>query len=224
MYSRGLFVITLAVTTLQFSILSRRVHYARDTLVDERVAADTGDVLGSSASELKAATIGSPATPPWSHRSVHGAGAAGGHRAHPARCARCCALSPPFDYLRAGTPLHPVNLQWKDRTWLSGGAFSVVVRTLIVVAALAWVQLKVAGAACAIRGPGHAAPVGGGGRGTVATGAMVVIWAAARTVPGPLRRVVAGLGHPGRRYPGLLAGATPGVAPAVDRRGSPGCS
>ena len=55
------------------------------------------------------------------------------------------ALSPPFVYLQAGKPLHPVAVEWKDRTWLSGGAASVVARTLIVAALLAWVQLRAAG-------------------------------------------------------------------------------
>ena len=55
------------------------------------------------------------------------------------------ALSPPFDYIAAGRPLHPVNVDWKDRTWLDGGVVSVVLRTAVVVLALAWVQLKVAG-------------------------------------------------------------------------------
>ncbi|HKY64744.1 MAG TPA: hypothetical protein VJM49_00175, partial [Acidimicrobiales bacterium] len=55
------------------------------------------------------------------------------------------ALSPPFDYINAGKPLHPVNVDWKDRTWLSGGAFSVVARTAVVALALAWVQLRAAG-------------------------------------------------------------------------------
>ncbi len=55
------------------------------------------------------------------------------------------ALSPPFDYIAAGRPLHPVNIDWKGRSWLDGGALSVVLRTAIVVLALAWVQLKVAG-------------------------------------------------------------------------------
>jgi sn-glycerol 3-phosphate transport system permease protein len=55
------------------------------------------------------------------------------------------ALSPPFTYINEGKPLHPVAVDWKDRTWLSGGAFSVAARTLVVVLALAWVQLKVAG-------------------------------------------------------------------------------
>lgn len=55
------------------------------------------------------------------------------------------ALSPPFEYIDAGKPLHPVHVDWKDRTWLSGGAFSVVARTLVVALALAWVQLRVGG-------------------------------------------------------------------------------
>jgi sn-glycerol 3-phosphate transport system permease protein len=55
------------------------------------------------------------------------------------------ALSPPFDYINAGKPLHPVHVDWKDRSWLSGGAFSVVARTAVVALALAWVQLRAAG-------------------------------------------------------------------------------
>ncbi|HEY6415998.1 MAG TPA: hypothetical protein VIX41_07160, partial [Acidimicrobiales bacterium] len=55
------------------------------------------------------------------------------------------ALSPPFTYINEGKPLHPVAVDWKDRTWFSGGAFSVVARTLVVVLALAWVQLRVGG-------------------------------------------------------------------------------
>ncbi len=55
------------------------------------------------------------------------------------------ALSPPFRYVNEGKPLHPVSVDWKDRTWLSGGTFSVVVRTLVVAAALAWVQLRAGG-------------------------------------------------------------------------------
>ncbi|HZA78169.1 MAG TPA: carbohydrate ABC transporter permease [Acidimicrobiales bacterium] len=55
------------------------------------------------------------------------------------------ALSPPFPYLDAGRPLHPVAVEWKDRGWLDGGAFSVVVRTLVVALALAWVQLRAGG-------------------------------------------------------------------------------
>ncbi len=55
------------------------------------------------------------------------------------------ALSPPFPYFDAGKPLHPVAVEWKDKGWLDGGAFSVVVRTLVVALALAWIQLRVAG-------------------------------------------------------------------------------
>lgn len=50
------------------------------------------------------------------------------------------ALSPPIDYLNAGKPMHPVNVSWKDRTWFTGGRFSVVARTLIVLAFFAWLH------------------------------------------------------------------------------------
>jgi sn-glycerol 3-phosphate transport system permease protein len=55
------------------------------------------------------------------------------------------ALSPPFEYLAAGKPWHPVHVDWKDRTWFTGGDFSVLVRTLLVIGALTWLQLKAAG-------------------------------------------------------------------------------
>ena len=55
------------------------------------------------------------------------------------------ALSPPFPYFDAGKPLHPVAVDWKDKGWLDGGAVSVVVRTLVVALALAWIQLRAAG-------------------------------------------------------------------------------
>jgi sn-glycerol 3-phosphate transport system permease protein len=55
------------------------------------------------------------------------------------------ALSPPASYLDAGKPLHPVGVDWKDRTWWTGGVVSVVLRTLVVLAILALVQLKAAG-------------------------------------------------------------------------------
>jgi sn-glycerol 3-phosphate transport system permease protein len=55
------------------------------------------------------------------------------------------ALSPPFRYFDAGKPLHPVAVEWKDKGWLDGGAFSVVVRTAVVALALAWIQLRAAG-------------------------------------------------------------------------------
>ncbi|MCU1358468.1 MAG: ABC-type sugar transport system, permease component [Acidimicrobiales bacterium] len=50
------------------------------------------------------------------------------------------ALSVPTDYVKAGEPLHPVHVAWLDRTWFSGGFVSVVARTLIVLALLAWIQ------------------------------------------------------------------------------------
>ncbi len=55
------------------------------------------------------------------------------------------ALSPPFLYLEADKPLHPVAVDWKDRTWFTGGVFSVVARSLVLVLAVVWLQLKVAG-------------------------------------------------------------------------------
>jgi sn-glycerol 3-phosphate transport system permease protein len=55
------------------------------------------------------------------------------------------ALSPPFPYLDAGRPLHPVAVEWKNKGWLDGGAFSVIARTLVVGLALAWAQLRAAG-------------------------------------------------------------------------------
>ena len=54
------------------------------------------------------------------------------------------AMSPPFKYVTAGKPLHPVAVTWKDRTWFTGGPLSVVVRTLVVVGFFAWLQ-RVAG-------------------------------------------------------------------------------
>jgi len=153
-----------------------------DTLVDERVAADTGAVLGTEASELKAATIGKSSR----RRAL---GIAGQYAMLvvlaaivlvPLVFAVLQALSPPFSYLNAGAPLHPVDVQWKHGTWLSGGPFSVVVRTLTVVAALAWVQLKVAGGTVrhprALASPRRLVAVAAG---TVATGVMASqIWTA----------------------------------------------
>jgi sn-glycerol 3-phosphate transport system permease protein len=55
------------------------------------------------------------------------------------------ALSPPFPYFDAGKPLHPVAVDWKDKGWLGGGAFSVVARTLVVALVLGWIQLRAAG-------------------------------------------------------------------------------
>ena len=50
------------------------------------------------------------------------------------------AMSPPFTYVARGKPLHPVVVNWKDRTWFTGGALSVVVRTLVVLAFYTWFQ------------------------------------------------------------------------------------
>ena len=55
------------------------------------------------------------------------------------------ALSPPFTYVDAGTPLHPVAVAWKDRTWWTGGLVSVVGRTFVVGVVLAWLQKVGAG-------------------------------------------------------------------------------
>ena len=55
------------------------------------------------------------------------------------------AMSPPFAYVNDGKPLHPVRVDWKDRTWFTGGASSVVIRTLIVFLLFAWVQRLAAG-------------------------------------------------------------------------------
>lgn len=56
------------------------------------------------------------------------------------------ALSPPFEYVDANRPLHPVHVSWQDRTWFTGGPLSVIVRTLVVVALLAWLQKVASGA------------------------------------------------------------------------------
>jgi sn-glycerol 3-phosphate transport system permease protein len=50
------------------------------------------------------------------------------------------AMSVPSEWVSAGKPLHPVFVDWKDRTWFTGGPVSVVLRTLLVVAFLAWLQ------------------------------------------------------------------------------------
>jgi sn-glycerol 3-phosphate transport system permease protein len=55
------------------------------------------------------------------------------------------ALSPPFRYVNAGLPLHPVEVDWKDRTWFTGGFASVAVRTLVVALVLAWLQKAASG-------------------------------------------------------------------------------
>jgi sn-glycerol 3-phosphate transport system permease protein len=40
---------------------------------------------------------------------------------------------------------HPVDVAWKDRTWFTGGASSVVLRSLALLVVLLWVQLRAAG-------------------------------------------------------------------------------
>ena len=55
------------------------------------------------------------------------------------------ALSPPFTYVNEGKPLHPVGVSWQDRTWFTGGPVSLIVRTLIIVALLAWLQKVASG-------------------------------------------------------------------------------
>ena len=50
------------------------------------------------------------------------------------------ALSPPFTYVAQGRPLHPVAVSWQDRTWFTGGIWSLAFRTIVVVLLLAWLQ------------------------------------------------------------------------------------
>jgi sn-glycerol 3-phosphate transport system permease protein len=114
---------------------------------DEGVVAMPVDVLSTPERGLTAATIGKSS-------SRRTAGLVGQYAVlmvlaaivlGPIAFALFQALSPPFEYINEGKPLHPVHVEWKDRTWFDGGAFSVVARTLVVVLALAWVQLRVAG-------------------------------------------------------------------------------
>jgi sn-glycerol 3-phosphate transport system permease protein len=55
------------------------------------------------------------------------------------------ALSPPFTYVDAGRPLHPVGVSWQDRTWFTGGIASLAFRTVIIFLLLAWLQGVAAG-------------------------------------------------------------------------------
>lgn len=50
------------------------------------------------------------------------------------------ASGSPFTWATSGKPLHPVHVEWKDRTWFTGGATSVIVRTAVVLAVFGWVQ------------------------------------------------------------------------------------
>lgn len=54
-------------------------------------------------------------------------------------------LSFPPRFITAGTPLHPVAVEWTDRTWFSGGAASLLARSAILLFVLAWLQLRAAG-------------------------------------------------------------------------------
>ena len=123
------------------------------------------DVLGAPEHELTAATIGKSGG-----RRTLGLFGQYGLLAvlativlAPVALALMQALSPPFDYINAGKPLHPVSVDWKDRTWLTGGPFSVVARTALVALALAWVQLRAAGGTvrhlAALRAPRRIAAV-----------------------------------------------------------------
>jgi sn-glycerol 3-phosphate transport system permease protein len=48
---------------------------------------------------------------------------------------------------------HPVDVAWKDRTWFTGGTFSVVLRSLVLLAVMLWVQLRAAGGRVLRPGP-----------------------------------------------------------------------
>jgi sn-glycerol 3-phosphate transport system permease protein len=107
----------------------------------------TGDLLGGPDRALTAATIGKSAT----RRAL---GLVGQYAVLvilativllPLVFTVLRALSPPFPYINQGKPLHPVAVDWKDRTWLSGGAVSILARTLVVALMLAWAQLKAGG-------------------------------------------------------------------------------
>lgn len=118
-----------------------------DTAPAETVHGPVDDVLGAPVHELAGTRVGKSST----RRT---AGLVGQYGVlivlaaivlAPVAFALLQALSPPFDYIDAGKPLHPVHVEWKDRTWLTGGAFSVVARTVVIAVALAWVQLRAAG-------------------------------------------------------------------------------
>jgi sn-glycerol 3-phosphate transport system permease protein len=114
---------------------------------EDVTAVPADDLFGAPVRDLRAATIGQSG----SRRALGLTGQYGLLVVlavivlTPVALALMQALSPPFDYINAGKPLHPVNVDWKDRTWLSGGAFSVVARTAVVALALAWVQLRAGG-------------------------------------------------------------------------------
>jgi sn-glycerol 3-phosphate transport system permease protein len=117
-------------------------------VADELVAPPGGDLLAEEA------RLAPPATQVGRSSARRTAGIAGQYAVLvslaalviiPLAFSLILALSPPFTYFDQGKPLHPVAVDWKDRTWFTGGAFSVLVRTLVVVAGLAWLQLRAAG-------------------------------------------------------------------------------
>ncbi len=83
------------------------------------------------------------------------------------------AMSPPFLYVEAGKPLHPVHVDWKDRTWFTGGLFSVVARTLLALVVFTWINKALVGWDAA------AARIGLGWRNLVATVGATVVMAVA---------------------------------------------
>ena len=56
------------------------------------------------------------------------------------------AISPTGRYINAQAPFHPVAIEWKDRSWFTGGWFSAIVRTLVMLAFFTWLQKAAAGA------------------------------------------------------------------------------
>jgi sn-glycerol 3-phosphate transport system permease protein len=140
------------------------------------------------------------------------------------------ALSPPAAYLGAGKPLHPVAVDWKDRTWWSGGAFSVVARTLVVLAILVLTQLKAAGGKLTdlsvLRRPRVLAAVAGGLVATTVLASVIftalferssstTLWFAVAIVVVAATQHV-GFAQPGRRtWVSLLYAATFGIGLVV---------
>jgi sn-glycerol 3-phosphate transport system permease protein len=111
-------------------------------------------------------------------------------------------------------PWHPVDVAWKDRTWFSGGAASVVLRSLALLVVLLWVQLRAAGGRVARPAPlWHGRRLLAAGAGFVATAALT----------GP---AIGALDDWSPTTPALFVGAMAVVAATqlvgfVDRRRSP---
>ena len=83
------------------------------------------------------------------------------------------AMSPPFLYVEAGKPLHPVHVDWKERTWFTGGLFSVVARTLLALVVFTWINKALVGWDAA------SARIGLGWRNLLATVGATVVMAVA---------------------------------------------